>query len=95
MFSAAQVGPVVNAGGLTFTGTRNRKVRALDSATGWVQWKAEVGAAREGMTAVYEIDGREYVAFSAAQATTHTHDLPNHPASCTPIPRAYLAFALP
>jgi quinoprotein glucose dehydrogenase len=46
--------------------------------------KRRVGAALEGMPVVYEIDGREYVVFRAAeQATTHTHDLPNHRASCT------------
>ena len=91
-----KVGPVVTAGGLIFTGTRDRKVRALDSETGKVLWEAEVGAGLEGMPAVYEIDGREYVVFcAAAQATTHTHDLPGHPALQAPIPGAYVAFALP
>jgi quinoprotein glucose dehydrogenase len=91
-----KVGPVVTAGGLIFTGTRDRKVRALDSATGKVLWEAQVDAALEGMPAVYEIDGREYVVFcAAAQATTHTHDLPGHPAVQAPIPGAYVVFALP
>ncbi len=91
-----KVGPVVTAGGLIFTGTRDRKVRALDSATGKVLWEAEVEAGLEGMPAVYEIDGREYVVFcAAAQATTHTHDLPGHPAVQATIPGAYVAFALP
>ncbi len=91
-----KVGPVATAGGLIFTGTRDRKVRALDSATGEVLWEAEVGAALEGMPAVYQIDGHEYVVFcAAAQATTHTHNLPGHPASQAPIAGAYVAFALP
>lgn len=91
-----KVGPVLTAGGLIFTGTRDRKVRALDSATGKVLWEAEVEAAIEGMPAVYQIDGREYVVFcAAAQATTHTHDVPGHPALQAPIPGAYVAFALP
>jgi quinoprotein glucose dehydrogenase len=91
-----KVGPVVTAGRLIFTGTRDRKVRALDSATGKVLWEAEVGAALEGMPAVYQIDGREYVVFCAAsQATTRTHDLPGHPALQAPIQGAYIAFALP
>ncbi|MGA8438110.1 MAG: PQQ-binding-like beta-propeller repeat protein [Candidatus Sulfotelmatobacter sp.] len=92
----SKVGPVVTAGGLIFTGTRDRKVRALDSSTGKVLWEMELGAALEGMPAVYQIDGREYVVFcAAAQATTHTHDLPGHPALQAPIPGAYFAFALP
>jgi quinoprotein glucose dehydrogenase len=91
-----KVGPVLTAGGLIFTGTRDRKVRALDSATGRVLWEAEVEAALEGMPAVYQVDGREYVVFcAAAQATTHTHDLPGHPALQATIPGAYVAFALP
>jgi quinoprotein glucose dehydrogenase len=91
-----KVGPVVTAGGLIFTGTRDRKVRALDSANGRVLWEAEVGAALEGIPAVYQIDGREYVVFcAAAQATTHTHNLPGHPALQAPVPGAYIAFALP
>ena len=91
-----KVGPVVTAGGLIFTGTRDRKVRALDSATGKVLWEAEVAAGLEGMPAVYEIDGREYVVFcAAAQATTYTHDVPGHAALQASIPGAYIAFTLP
>ena len=91
-----KVGPVVTAGGLIFTGTRDRKVRALDSATGKVLWEAELPAALEGMPAVYQIDGREYIVFcAAAQATTYTHDVAGHPALQAPIPGAYVAFALP
>jgi quinoprotein glucose dehydrogenase len=91
-----KVGPVLTAGGLIFTGTRDRKVRALDSQTGRVLWEAKVDAAVEGMPAVYRVDGREYIVFcAAAQATTRTHDIPGHPALQSPIPGAYVAFALP
>ncbi len=90
-----KVGPVVTAGGLIFTGTRDRKVRAIDSQTGKVLWETTLDAALEGMPAVYEVKGREYVVFcAAAQATTYTHDLPGHPASRAPIPGAYVAFTL-
>ncbi len=89
-----KVGPVATAGGLIFAGTRDRKVRALDSETGKVLWEAQVAAPLEGMPAVYEIDGREYVVFCAA-AQTITHNLPGHPAVQAPIPGAYIAFALP
>jgi quinoprotein glucose dehydrogenase len=88
--------PVVTAGGLIFTGSRDRKVRALDSNTGEVLWEAELGAGLEGMPAIYEIDGREYVVFcAAARSTTHTHAIAGHPASQDPIHGAYVAFALP
>ena len=91
-----KVNPVVTAGGLIFTGTRDRKVRALDSATGKVLWEAEVAAALEGMPAIYEVGGRQFIVFcAAAQATTYTHNVPGHAASTDPIPGAYVAFALP
>ena len=88
--------PVVTAGGLIFTGTRDRKVRALDAATGKVLWETEVGAALEGMPAIYQVGGRQYVVFcAAARSTTHTHATLGHPASQDPIQGAYVAFALP
>lgn len=91
-----KVNPVVTAGGLIFTGSRDRKVRALDSATGKVLWEAEVGAALDGMPAIYEVGGREYVVFcAAARSTTRTHATPGHPASQDPIHGSYVAFALP
>ncbi len=84
-----KVGPVVTAGGLIFTATRDRKVRALDENTGKVLWESEVGAALEGIPAVYEINGREYLVVCAAA--------PAQPGSGPQdaIPGAYVAFALP
>ena len=61
-----KLGPVVTAGGLIFTGTRDKWVRALDAATGKPLWEAEVDAALEGIPAVYEVDGRQYIVFCAA-----------------------------
>ena len=44
-----KVDPVLTAGGIIFTGTRDRKVRAIDSSDGKVLWEAETDAALEGM----------------------------------------------
>lgn len=91
-----KVGPVVTAGGLIFTGTRDRQVRALDVDTGKVLWKAEVAAGIEGIPAIYQVNGKQYVVYcAAARATTHMHAAPGAPASTAPIPGAYVAFALP
>ena len=88
--------PVVTAGGLIFTGTRDKMVRALDSSTGKVLWEFETPAGLEGMPAVYEIAGKQYVVFcAAAAATTRTHATPGHPADTSPITGSYIAFALP
>jgi quinoprotein glucose dehydrogenase len=84
-----KVGPVVTAGGLLFTGTRDRKVRAFDVESGKLLWEKEVDTALEGMPAVYEIGGREYIVFCAAAQAGLT------PATQKPIQGAYVAFALP
>jgi len=90
-----KVNPVVTAGGLIFAGTRDRKVRALDSDTGKVLWEATVDAALEGMPAVYEVAGREYVVFcAAARDSLHLQATPDHPEPSTRINGAYVAFAL-
>lgn len=61
-----KVGPVVTAGGLIFTGERDGRVRVLDSDTGKVLWEKQLDAGLEGMPAVYELGGREYIVFCAA-----------------------------
>jgi quinoprotein glucose dehydrogenase len=58
-YPCRKANPVVTAGGPIFTGTGDRKVRALDSATGSVLWEATVDAGLEGMPAVYEQAGRQ------------------------------------
>jgi quinoprotein glucose dehydrogenase len=84
-----KVGPIVTAGGLIFTATRDRKVRALDESTGKVLWKTELPSAMEGIPAVYEVDGKEYlVVCAAAQADLNRN-------SHAKIHGAYVAFALP
>jgi glucose dehydrogenase len=84
-----KVGPVVTAGGLIFTGTRDRKVRAIDVETGKTLWEKEVDAALEGMPAVYEIGGREYIVFCASAQAGLT------PATQARVTGAYVAFRLP
>ena len=58
--------------------------------------QAQTSRTIEGIPAVYEVNGRQYLVYpAAARATTHTHAIPGHPASTAPIPGAYVAFALP
>lgn len=90
-----KVGPVVTAGGLLFAGTRDREFRALDTRNGSVLWEFGLNAGMEGMPAVYELDGREYIAVCAsARSTSRTHDSPGHPASKAPIAGEYVVFGL-
>jgi quinoprotein glucose dehydrogenase len=83
-----KVGPVVTAGGLLFTGTRDRRVRAFDIATGKQLWEREIPMALEGMPAVYQGNGREYIVFCASAQVGLT------PATQVKIDGEYIAFAL-
>jgi len=59
-------GVVVTAGGLIFSGTKSdSKLRAYDKDTGKVLWETTLPSGPEGIPAVYEEDGREYVVISA------------------------------
>jgi quinoprotein glucose dehydrogenase len=84
-----KVGPVITGGGLLFTGTRDKKVRAFDVETGKLLWEAEAGAALEGIPAIYQINGRQYIVFCASAQAGLT------PATQSPIEGSYIAFALP
>ena len=58
-------GPVVTAGGLIFLpNSQDRTLRAFDKDTGRVLWERELDANPEGIPAVYEVNGRQYVAFA-------------------------------
>ena len=55
-------GPVATAGGLLFVNTASdRAFRARDADTGEVLWEHRFDAGTEGVPAVYEVDGRQYI----------------------------------
>jgi glucose dehydrogenase len=57
-------GPVVTAGGLIFIGTNaDGMVRAFDKDNGRILWERQLDANPEGLAAVFEAGGREYVVF--------------------------------
>jgi quinoprotein glucose dehydrogenase len=59
-------GPVVTAGGLVFiANSQDRTIRAFERETGRVIWEHELEANPEGIPAVYEVGGRQYIAFGA------------------------------
>ncbi len=84
-----KVGPVVTAGGLIFTGTRDGKVRAIDEDTGKMLWEEQLDTPLEGIPAIYELNGREYVVFCAAAPSSARSKDP------VIVHGAYVAFALP
>jgi quinoprotein glucose dehydrogenase len=64
-------GPVVTAGGLILLGSwADRTVRAFDARNGKVLWEYPLKANPEGIVAVFEVNGRQYVAFCASGSAT-------------------------
>jgi quinoprotein glucose dehydrogenase len=58
-------GPVVTAGGLVFiANSQDRFLRAFDKDTGKILWERELEANPEGIPAVYQVNGRQYIAFA-------------------------------
>ena len=59
-------GPVVTAGGVVFlANSQDSMLRAFDKTTGKVVWEYRLEANPEGIPAVYEVRGRQYIAFAA------------------------------
>jgi glucose dehydrogenase len=95
-------GVVATAGGLLFVATASdRKVRAYDQDSGKVLWDKDLPAGSEGVPAVYEVAGREYVAICVAagngQAAARIAT-DNTATGKPPVPPAagqYMVFALP
>lgn len=88
---APRAGPVATAGGLLFVGTAgDRTFRARDSATGRVLWEYKLDAGTEGVPAVYEVNGRQYVTLPVGGDGLFAQK--GNPA---PGPSRYITFALP
>ena len=93
---APRGGMVATAGGLLFVATASdRKFRAYDQDTGRVLWEKDLPAGAEGVPAVYEIGGREYIALCAAQGESNPPVRIAGTATAAPAVGSYLVFALP
>ena len=85
-------GTLATGGGLVFNGTSSdRKIRARDEDTGKVLWETDIPAAQEGVPAVYEVGGREYIVFPVGGNGEFSNNL----GLSKPGPSQYMAFALP
>lgn len=87
-------GPVLTASGLIFAATASdHKVRAYDQDTGKVLWTHDLPTGSDGVPAVYEAGGREFVAFCVAGGDGY--QAPREAAGSPPRMNAYVVFALP
>ena len=76
-----------------FAATNDRKFRAYDRDNGAVIWETDLPAASEGVPAVYELGGRQYIALSVAAGNSPVVGRPQQ--ETQPAPGAYMVFALP
>jgi quinoprotein glucose dehydrogenase len=89
-------GPVVTAGGLIFIGTLgDRTLHAYDKDNGKILWQKPLDANPEGIPAVYQTGGRQFVVFGARGLVGYPGQptmalLPGKVAA-----QGYYAFALP
>lgn len=83
-----RVGMVTTSAGLIFMAGGDMKVRAYDEETGKVLWTAKLPGQSEGIPAMYEAGGRQYLIVNASLAPGEHEENPSQP-------RGYVAFALP
>jgi quinoprotein glucose dehydrogenase len=92
-FRPTRNGPVVSAGGLIFMGTEaDRMLRAYDKDNGRTLWEREMESNPQSIPAVYQVGGRQYVAFflSSGRAKNDAMFKQGKPEA-----QGYYVFALP
>jgi quinoprotein glucose dehydrogenase len=95
-----RVGMVVTSTGLLFATTRDGTVRAYDAETGDILWTGDLPRGAEGLPAMYQIAGRQYLVVCATTnlswGKTSRASGPWTAADGEPKgPGAYVVFALP
>src|SRR5207248_11383517 len=86
----------VTSTGLLFVATTDGKVRAHDEETGEVLWTATLPAGSEGMPAMYEVRGRQFL---VVPASSRINSGGGHPSAtpavndARPLQSSYVAFA--
>jgi quinoprotein glucose dehydrogenase len=87
-------GIIVTSTGLLFVNGKDGKVRAFDADTGKILWVADLPTGSEGIPAMYEAGGRQYLVVSASTPLVFGRQ-PKGGASASSAHNGYIAFALP
>jgi quinoprotein glucose dehydrogenase len=93
-------GMIVTASGLIFIAGKDAKLRAYDEETGKVLWTFTLPAGSEGIPAMYEVKGRQYLVVAATSRLLTGGKLGPGPGTPDPtagskLAKGYIAFALP
>jgi quinoprotein glucose dehydrogenase len=96
-FMAERHGIIVTSTGLLFVATSDGKIRAHDQDTGRVLWVGSLPAGSEGIPAMYEVSGRQYLVVSASAKINSGGGHKGSKAATASVPgvKAYVVFALP
>ncbi len=91
-------GPVITAGGLILFAGNDSKLYALNSATGELIFSKDLPNGSQGVPAVYEVNGREYILLAVSGGGTRYPKGAYFPPGGVMNPetwKGYMAFALP
>jgi alcohol dehydrogenase (cytochrome c) len=91
-------GTMSTAGDLVFVGDLDRRFKALDVNTGEVVWETRLGTSVQGHPVSFAIDGKQYIAVTAAVGGTSPRAVPDVIATEIIYPRwgnALYVFSLP
>ena len=91
-------GVIVTSTGLLFVNCADGKLRAFDAETGKTLWSYQLPTGTEGIPAIYEVNGREYLVVGATARTTAgraSRGMMSSQDADELAKRAYVAFALP
>ncbi len=98
VFMAEHHGMIVTSTGLLFIATTDGKVRAHDEETGKVLWTATLPAGSEGMPAMYQVNGRQFLVVPASSKINSGGGHLSGAARASddqPVQSSYVTFALP
>jgi Glucose dehydrogenase len=67
---AQRNGLIVTSTGIVFSTAKDGRLYAFDADTGDTLWSADLGCGTEGLPAMYEVDGRDYLVVNATTPLT-------------------------
>ena len=74
--ASLHTGTISTAGGLVFVGDLDRRFTAFDVETGEILWQTRLGTSVQGHPVSFAIDGKQYIAVTAALGGTSPRTVP-------------------
>jgi quinoprotein glucose dehydrogenase len=87
-------GIIVTSTGLLFVNCKDGKLRAFDAENGKVLWSIDMPTGSEGIPAMYQVDGRQYLVVDTSTPVIFGRS-PSNTQTIAPTFRGYVVYALP